>query len=104
MFARGCARLVIDVLELGHETRVLCTLDDAEPTVVSFCDDVIGLAGARAQGVTTSERVDDDVLKTMLDVVLQLHDRSHSLPLTLMLHTGALRADNGSAGHGSRVS
>jgi len=39
-------------------------------------DDVIVAAGARSSvGVPASERVDDDVLQTSSDVVLQTHDR-----------------------------
>lgn len=34
--------------------------------------------------MSPTERVDDDVLKASFDVVLQSHDRSHPLRLTLI--------------------
>jgi len=65
-------------------TRVLCWRDVIDLLVVAtVCDDVIGVAGACSESVSTSERVDDDVLQTSFDVVLELHDRPPTLRLTL---------------------
>ena len=51
---------------------------------VGVGDDVIVVsAGARAESVSTSERVDGDILETSLHVVLQLHDRPPPLRLAL---------------------
>lgn len=60
-----CAEVGLNTLQTSCGCCVACVvsvLDDVDLALVTFCDDVIGVAGGSSEGVSTSERVDDDVL------------------------------------------